>query len=287
MHEVTNETGRLLQEISKACTVCNTFGARSYNFKITFPPEEIVFYRELAFDLFFWLDSRARLHVVDISTGSGNATFLRCHTVEHVWQAFLECWVTLYLGFPELMMVDQGTQFTSTRWEQRVATFGTVLKKTSGIESHNSLGLGERYHVPLRHIYTKIGTAQPYNGQELVLRLACKVMNDTAGPDGIVPTELVFEKHARLPLPATHVYLDQSERIQVLRLARAEYEAIVDRNRISQALRSRIPSGAKRMLRIDDLARVFRETDRRIHGPYEILKMEDKLCRVERVHLNI
>lgn len=60
------------------------------------------------------------------------------------------------------------------------------------MESHNSLGVGERYHEPLRQIFDKIITDHPQIDPEVALRLTVKSMNDLMGPEGIVPSLLVY-----------------------------------------------------------------------------------------------
>ena len=64
--------------------------------------------------------------------------------------------------------------------------------RRTGIEAHSSLGIGERYHSPLRNTYTKLKTDHPKATRSLLLRMAIKAMNDTLGPEGIVPSALVF-----------------------------------------------------------------------------------------------
>lgn len=98
-----------------------------------------------------WLDGKAVLHVVDAHTHFSGAEFLKGQSVEDVWEAFIQCWDSLYTGFPETIKVDQGSAFTSLRWQRLCEEVGTVTEE-SGIESHNSLGSGERYHEPLRRI---------------------------------------------------------------------------------------------------------------------------------------
>lgn len=38
---------------------------------------------------------------VDIDIYFNSAAILKGKTVEHVWDAFLTCWTTLYTGFPQ------------------------------------------------------------------------------------------------------------------------------------------------------------------------------------------
>lgn len=59
-------------------------------------------------------------------------------------------------------------------------------------ESHNSLGAAENYHAPLRRMYKKVRIDFPHIDKEVLLALANTAMNDTCGPEGLVPSLLVF-----------------------------------------------------------------------------------------------
>ena len=48
-------------------------------------------------------------------------------------------------------MVDEGAQFRDKFAE--LAKLHDFKVEKSGIQSHNSLGIGERYHKPLRNTY--------------------------------------------------------------------------------------------------------------------------------------
>ena len=67
-----------------------------------------------------------------------------------------------------------------------------VAVETSGVESRISMGVGERYHDPLRRIYSKVLSCYPGHTNEVIPALANKGMNDTLGPEGLVPRLLVF-----------------------------------------------------------------------------------------------
>ena len=58
------------------------------------------------------------------------------------------------------------------------------------------MGLVERYHALLRRVF-KIFRAKEFNKKTL-LQIAVKAVNDTTGPDGIVPTLLVFGAYPRM-----------------------------------------------------------------------------------------
>jgi hypothetical protein len=62
------------------------------------------------------------------------------------------------------------------------------------------LTVGERYHDPLRRIYRKLRHDFPNLSESLAHSLANKAMNDTVGPEGLVPTLLVFGRVPRLSI---------------------------------------------------------------------------------------
>lgn len=79
-----------MDEITKAFRTCSTFRPKPLTFQVAMPEEKIKFNQEVAVDI-FWLHGRAILHVVDVGTGFCDAKFISGHTVEAVWQAFIEC----------------------------------------------------------------------------------------------------------------------------------------------------------------------------------------------------
>jgi hypothetical protein len=71
-----------------------------------------------------------------------------------------------------------------------------ILTKSVPVEAHWSVGIVERAHPTLRRAYEIITDELqgPGSGvtKEMALQMAVKAVNDTAGPDGLVPTLLVF-----------------------------------------------------------------------------------------------
>jgi hypothetical protein len=74
-----------------------------------------------------------------------------------------------------------------------------VTCKQVPTEAHWSVGKTERYHAPLRRaweiLHTELSDAM---SDEAILQMAVKAVNDTAGPDGLVPTLLVFGAYPRM-----------------------------------------------------------------------------------------
>lgn len=105
---------------------------------------DFVFNQEAALHL-FRLDEKVVLHGVDIVTGFSNSTLLGGQSVNDVWSAYTQCWSTICVGHLNTFCTESGSVFTSTRWHKLTAEHGIDLKVV-GVESHNSPGLGERYH---------------------------------------------------------------------------------------------------------------------------------------------
>jgi hypothetical protein len=145
--------------------------------------------------------------------------------------------------------------FQSGDWKNACIGVGIHLRST-GIESHNSLGVGERFHQPLRRIYHKIHSE--YNGldTDTTLSIANKTMYDLAGPEGLIPSFLVFGVVPRwtttLPLP------ENSARLTEIQVERAEYEQIVAKMKLSTALSRNVPAAADYSFDIGDSIYVYR-----------------------------
>jgi transposase InsO family protein len=103
----------------------------------------------------------------------------------------------VYPGLPHFIQADKGSVFTSPRWHDILSLSGIKLE-LSTIQSHNSLSVGERYHEHLRRIYRKVRHYFPNLSESLALSLANKAMNDTMGPEELVPTLLGFGTFPRL-----------------------------------------------------------------------------------------
>ena len=219
-----------------------------------------------------WLEGKAILHVVYCRTLFNSALQLKGHSVEDVWETFIKFWSRLYTGYPRKLRVDQGSAFTSVRWQRLCDIVGTELQ-LSGVESHHSLGPGERYHAPLRQVYLKIRHERPTVDKETSLRLAVKALNDTMGPEGLVPSLLVFGVLPRFPAVNTELP-DQVERMEALKEARAEAATITAQLRVRKAMLAKVPRDVDLVLKRGDMVRVYRETDKKYTGPFPVERVD-------------
>ena len=95
------------------------------------------------------------MHFVDTHTNYQNAAFVDNKTSEGLWKIFINVWATVYLGYPATLRLDRDSSFDSKLFRDLASYQGIVLQ-FSGVEFHNSIGKGERYHDPLRRIFNKI-----------------------------------------------------------------------------------------------------------------------------------
>lgn len=267
-------THEQLERLTEACDVCQRLAKAPGRFRVALPPEDIVFNRTILIDLMY-LDGRSLMHIVDKDTLYSAASFCHGEATDDLWRQFLTTWAHPYVGHPQVMHTDQAPQFKSPAWKALVETAGSTLV-LSGIESHNALGAGERYHSFLRLVYRKVRLAHPGLSPELSLSMATAAMNQTAGPRGLIPTLLVFGVIPRmpvapLPLPA------QRDRIQAMVTARKEMAMLVARARVRTGLAASVPAAADREIIPGTAVMVYRERPvDQWEGPYVAVAVKDK-----------
>jgi len=67
-----------------------------------------------------------------------------------------------------------------------------IKVKEVPIKAYNNIKKIERYYTPLRRAYKIIFLELEGISKELILQMAVKTINNSAGPDGLIPTLLVF-----------------------------------------------------------------------------------------------
>ena len=85
----------------------------------------------------------------------------------------------------------------SKEFRQYIGSMG-IYTKVVPVEAYNSIGIVERYHGPLRRAYSIITKELPNLAKDTALQIAFKAINDTVGPNSLVPTLLVFGAYLRI-----------------------------------------------------------------------------------------
>ena len=232
------------------------------------------------------LQGQRALHVIDVATSFQAATFVRSLSAQDTWNALCKCWIYAYQGPPDNISHDPGTNFASEVFCNNAKIMG-VLCKEMPIEAHWAIGKIERAHCPLERTYDILSQELGhFTDTETLLQMSVKALNDTAGPNGLMPTLLVFGAYPRINSnsPPSPEIMKRAEAVKKAVKMLCENCANVDVNR---ALNTR--NGP----RTDDVARlplqaevmVWREgKDCAWEGPYKIIAKENTNVTVDMVN---
>ena len=278
-HEVDN---KVLEHLTKICHYCQKYGRSPGRFRFTLR-DDVEFNYCIIVDIFY-IDGRPVLHIIDEATRYQAGRWLKDVSSKTVWEAIQECWINTYLGPPDMMAIDAGTSFKSAEIRQNAGSQGITLKDVP-IESHNSIGMVERYHGPIRRAYEIISQELPSLNKSAALQMAFKAVNDIAGPDGLVPTLLVYGAYPRMTesdAPSATII----QRAATLKKAMAEARELRAKRQVNDALNTRNGpvTGAVKDLPLNSLVLVFREgrNNRSGHwdGPWPLVALDGEDCFV-------
>lgn len=276
-NKLQGDTLDILSDISKSCDVCQKYSLKPFTFTVRFP-DDAVFNQRIAMDLMY-LDGSPVLHVIDTGTNFSAAQFLSNSDTRTIWDTFITIWVNTYTGYPSHIHIDQGSSFNSAEWIE-LCRDASVKTTTTGTESHNSLGQGETYHAMLRRLYNKIRATTPNISKAMSLSTAIKVMNDTAGPNGLVPSLLLFGEMPRIPhVPQTSI--SPSDRHRAIHAARKEFEVITAKSRVQTALTHKPPVAHKFRFAPGHAVYVYREKEKCWTGPHLVRSCDEKSVFVD------
>lgn len=179
------------------------------------------------------------LHVVYVDTKFGAARFVSSEATKDIWRTFIDIWVSTHVGNPDGVPFNRGPQFANTLWKGLLHNHD-IKAHLSGVESHNSLGFKERYQGFLLAVYLKAREDDADIDKEHSMSLVLKSVNDTAGPNGLVPTLLVFGTISRLPTSPTDLPTQRQRIIQMF-MAPREMSWIAAQSRLDTSLRRNVP----------------------------------------------
>jgi hypothetical protein len=276
-HEVDK---RVLNYLSKYCIHCQRHGQSPGRFKFNLR-DDVHFNHTIIVDIFY-IQGKPVLHVVDEGTRYQAGRWLQNISAKHTWDTIRACWIDTYLGPPEQITTDAGTNFTSKEFSQLASTMGTRIKVVP-VEAHNSIGIVERYHNLIRRAYTIISVEIRDLDKDMALQMAFKAINDSAGPDGLVPTLLVYGAYPRLSETDTPTPL-VIQRALALKKATAEIQRIRARRQVADALNSRNGPNTVNIhnLQLNSDMLVWREGNTgqpgAWKGPYKLLSIEGESC---------
>lgn len=215
------------------------------------------------------------LHVVDSATTFNGARFLTDQSAKGVWETLRELWIDTYLGPPDVIVHDAGTNFASTEFKTTAKFMGVECKQVP-VEAHSAIGKVERAHFLLRRAYSIIkAEIGSFTRKEAMLQMACAGLNNSVGPNGLVPTLLVFGAYPRMTEespPSTSTY----QRAQAYDKAMKEITRLNAKRQVNEALNTRNGPQTTEVLSLplQSEVLVYRE-DGHWDGPFKILSISD------------
>jgi hypothetical protein len=113
-----------------------------------------------------------------------------------------------------------------------VGTKGVLVK------AYNSIGMVKRYHGPIRRAYQIIVSEIPELNKDIALQMAFKAINDSAGPDSLVPTLLVFGAYLKI-IESDAPSLTVAQKATAIKKAMAEIHKLRAKRQVANALNTR------------------------------------------------
>ena len=124
--EMTNEVKQAVQEIVNNCQTCNELASKPMRFRLSIGAENSRFNHVILADIMY-IDQKPVLHVIDEATHFSSATFLPRVTSKDVWKALLRTWIYTYMGPPDHLKIDQGSNFVSKEFKGSASVLGINL----------------------------------------------------------------------------------------------------------------------------------------------------------------
>ena len=280
-----NLNKKTLEHLTKYCSHCQKHGKSPGRFKFILR-DDVNFNYSIIVDIMY-IDNSPILHIVDEATRFQAAKWLSNISAKHTWDILRLCWIDVYIGPPDYIIHDAGKNFISREFRQYAASMA-ITTKSVPVEAHWSIGMVERYHAVLRRAYKVIMDKLQGSGinKDMALQMAVKAVNDTAGPNGLVPTLLVFGAYPwihELDPPAPTV----SQRAMAIRKAMEEVRRIRAERQVTDALNQRNGPSVSILhdLPLNSDVLVWREGNAgrsgRWTGPFKLLGIDGETCKVE------
>jgi hypothetical protein len=107
------------------------------------------------------------------------------------------CWINTYLGLSDHIVNNTKKNFVSKEFKEYANTI-EIRTKAVLVKAYNSVGIIKQYHSLLQQIYQIIRVKLPKVNKNVALQIAFKALNNTAGPNRLIPTLLVFKAYSRI-----------------------------------------------------------------------------------------
>ncbi|KAM3500793.1 hypothetical protein MY11210_009462 [Beauveria gryllotalpidicola] len=233
--------------------------------------DDVKFNFEIIVDVFY-IQGRLVLHVVDSATAFQAARFLSPTGQKARDTA---------RSPPDYIAHDAGRNFASAEFKEYAKSLSIQTHEVP-VEAHNVIGKAERYHGVLRRAYEildeEVGNDMTSDQK---FQAAVKAVNDTAAPDGLVPTLLVFGAYPRLT-DASPPSASVTRRAEAVQKAIDEVRKLLTKQQVKDALgmRNGPITSYINVLPLQLEVCVFREKGG-WQGPYRLIAVHGETCTLD------
>ncbi|KAI1006917.1 hypothetical protein K3495_g1305 [Podosphaera aphanis] len=125
---------KIIDHLTKFCSNCQKHKGPPKLFKFNLRDAGLEFIHSIVVDIMY-IDSDPVLHIVDIVTKFQAARWLQNLSAKHTWDKIRNCWIGVYIGPPDFIVTDAGTNFTSKEFHQTAASMAVSVKNVP-VEAH-------------------------------------------------------------------------------------------------------------------------------------------------------
>ena len=278
--KMNKDTRKILEEVVKFCKLCQFNSQKPRRFKFTLR-EDKIFNHTIYVDV-VTIRKKNALHVVDEATRYQAARWLPTMSADDVWRSLRMCWIDVYLGPPDMVAHDAGKNFIARAFQMNTR-FMNIRTKPIPVESPNSMSFVERYHTPLKRAFEIIRIELPDLSDEEILQYAVKSLNDSVGPEGLVPTLLVYGALPRLGFPTDKPAKGIYERAVAVKKASDEMSKYFAKRQYRDAMKNRNGPDVSEIHKapIGSNVLVYRTKNNSWDGPFTLLNLDNETCTVQ------
>ncbi len=145
--------------------------------------------------------NRYALTIIDHCSGWVEAFPLPNKTNQTVWRTFSNEFISRH-GIPEVLVTDNGGEFTQREFEQYLAQLGIDHRHTTPAHPQSN-GRTERFHRTFKTILEKLVNNAPHQWEDRLNDALLAYRTAVSSTTGYSPYYLLYGKRPRLPLTRT------------------------------------------------------------------------------------
>ena len=142
-----------------------------------------------------YLNEKSILHAVDAAKAFQANQFLNSISARDIQKTLYQCQINTYLGPLDIMTLDIGINFDFIKFCTKAKILGITCHQIP-VEAHWSIRKVEKYYAPICQAYNIIqAETRGINSKNAMLQMVFKAINNIAGPNGLIPTLLIFDAY--------------------------------------------------------------------------------------------